>query len=212
MYRVTFLLDPVNSWLLNYMNMEFWANKHPKFTFNISHDALISNQDIIFILGYTKILPESFLRRNKLCLVVHESNLPEGKGFAPVQWQILEGKNTINVCLLEAAECVDSGDIYLGELISLSGFELYDEIREKQATTTFKLIDRFLEMFPEASKKKQDGKETFYPKRNAEDSELDINKTIKEQFNLLRVCNNEKWPAYFFVGNQKYILKIYKSE
>jgi len=44
-------------------------------------------------------------------LVVHESDLPRGKGFAPVKWQILDGKKEIPVCLLETTEQVDSGDI-----------------------------------------------------------------------------------------------------
>ncbi|HGG0417971.1 TPA: hypothetical protein ACJFE8_002771 [Clostridium sporogenes] len=40
---------------------------------------------------------------------------------------------------------------------------------------------------------------------------LDINKTIKEQFNLLRVADNEKYPAYFMFNNKKYIVRIYKE-
>ena len=46
----------------------------------------------MFVIGYTKILPKEFLEGNKLVLVIHESDLPKGKGFSPVQWQILEGK------------------------------------------------------------------------------------------------------------------------
>ena len=50
------------------------------------------NFDILFILGYTRFLSSNFLRKNSLNLVVHESDLPKGRGLAPVQWQLLKNK------------------------------------------------------------------------------------------------------------------------
>jgi len=54
----------------------------------------------------------------------------------------------------------------------------------------------------------QSGVESFYPKRTPKDSNLDINKTIKEQFNLLRIVNNEEFPAFFEIDGHRYALKI----
>ena len=45
----------------------------------------------------------------------------------------------------------------------------------------------------------QIGEETFYSRRNKEDSELDIKKSIESQFNLFRVCDNEKYPAFLIM-------------
>ena len=59
------------------------------------------------------------------------SDLPEGRGFAPVQWQVLEGKADINVCLLEISEEVDAGNILDEMILSLDGSELYEEIKKK---------------------------------------------------------------------------------
>ena len=53
------------------------------------------------------------------------------------------------------------------------------------------------------------GVESFYPKRNASDSELDINKTIKEQFNILRIVDNNEYPAFFYIDGKKFFLKVY---
>ena len=58
---------------------------------------------------------------------------------------------------------------------------------------------------------KQTGHSSVYPWRHPEDSELDINKAIKQQFNLLRVVDNEKYPAFFKYKNNRYIIKIYKE-
>ena len=85
-------------------------------------------------------------------------------------------------------------------------------IRKKQANTTYELILRLLKKYPEIEKKPQSGNSTFYRKRTPSDSELDIDKTIKEQFLLLRTCNNSSWPAYFYYRGAKYLLKIYKQD
>ena len=53
---------------------------------------------------------------------------------------------------------------------------------------------------------------TFYRKRTPSDSCLDINKSINEQFNLLRVVDNERYPAFFKKNNIKYVVKIYKEK
>ena len=57
----------------------------------------------------------------------------------------------------------------------------------------------------------QKGKITNYRRRKPTDSKLNINKSLKEQFNLLRIVDNKKYPAYFEYKDQKYILKIFKS-
>ena len=41
---------------------------------------------------------------------------------------------------------------------------------------------------------------------------LNVNKSIKENFNLLRVGNNELFPSYFYYKSIKYIIKIFKKE
>lgn len=211
--KITFLLDKKNNWIESYLLSSVLFRNSSAHAFKISHDPLnIQGQDIVFILGYTKILNEEFLKSNALNLVVHESALPKGKGFAPVQWQILEGAKSIPVYLLEAANKVDSGDIVYKDAFELTGYELYGEIREKQAKATLEIIRKFLDIYPNFTREKQIGTETFYPKRAAKDSELDINKNIKQQFNLLRIANNEEWPSFFYYEGKKYLLKIYAED
>jgi methionyl-tRNA formyltransferase len=212
-YLVTFLLDSSNNWIEPhlYKSNKFINNKN--FNYKISHNySDVNGQDIVFILGCTKIFSSEFLSRNKLNLVVHESDLPQGKGFSPVQWQILEGKNSIPILLIEASNDVDSGDILLRSTIEFNGTELYDEIRLGQANATFTLIESFLNAYPNFKRIKQEGKESFFEKRGKKNSQLDVNKSIMEQFNLLRIGNNEAWPSTFQMAGCSYVLKIYKDE
>ncbi len=210
MYRVSILLDSNNNWLSKYIFKETFSNDN--YTIDIFEDEKkIVGYDLVFVLGYTKILKEKFLMKNNLVMVVHESDLPEGKGFSPIQWQILEGKKDIKVCLIEANERVDSGDILEKVELNFDGTELYDEIRSAQAEVTIKLINNFLKKYPNFNKTPQKGTPTFYRRRNASDSELDINLSIKKNFPKLRIGNNEEWPSFFKLNGQTYIIKIFKQ-
>ena len=176
------------------------------------HEEIPENYKVVFILSYFRLIPSDFLSKRKHNLVVHESDLPKGRGWSPLFWQILEGKNEIPVVLMEATEEMDAGDIYFKDYIILKGHELHDEIRNKQAKKTKELCLRFVENYDNIRPLPQRGKPTYYPKRTPRDSELDINKSIKDQFNLLRIVDNEEFPAFFYYRGHKYIIKIFKSK
>lgn len=208
--KLAFLFDKKNNWLSKYFkDLKINKKKYIKNSFYDSNK--ISNYDVVFILGYTKKLNNTFLKRNKLNLLVHESNLPKGRGMSPVQWQILEDINFIKVNLIEAVNKIDKGDIFGSGLLKLNGSELYDEIRKKQASITISLIKKFLKKYPKYKKKKQVGIPSYYMHRNKSHSELNLNKTIKQNFNLLRISNNEEWPAFFIYKKKKFIIKIYSE-
>ena len=211
--KISFCSDK-NSWMNSFISQWIVDLKNQKYNVKWSHrfeDVLDAN--VCFILGYEKIIPKNLLKQNQHNLVVHESNLPKGRGWSPLTWQILEGKRKVAVTLFEASEKVDAGSIYLQDHIFLNGTELLDELRNKQAEITFKLCSSFLKLYPSIinEKKKQKGKVTFYEKRSPADSQLNVNLSLKEQFNLLRVCDNDKYPAWFEIKGKKYILRVYKD-
>jgi len=164
-----------------------------------------------FYLGCTKITPPEILEKSYFNLVVHESDLPRGRGFAPMTWQILEGENSIVMCLIEAREKVDSGKVYIKKYLQLDGTELNDELRDFQGRMSVEICLEFLEMKEPPEGEEQKGDATYYPRRTPRDSELDVEKTIAEQFNLLRVVDNERYPAFFVLDGVNYILRIEKS-
>jgi methionyl-tRNA formyltransferase len=211
-YKVTFLLDNSNLWIENYLKNENFKYSN-KYIFKITKKLnSIRGQDIVFPLSYTKILSDDFLNKNKLTLIVHPSKLPRDKGFAPVQYQVLKKKNKIFVSLIKAEKEVDSGNIYLREYFLLKGYELSDEIRKIQAKAVFNIIKSFLNKYPKLQNTPQTGQSNFNLRRTPRDSELNINKTIKSQFNLLRICDNNLHPAFFYHQKKKYILKIFREE
>ena len=213
LYKTCLLFDPANDWLAFYFSNKVFEGLKGRFDFVVSHDPEeITGFDIVFLLGFTRVLDSDFMDRNSLCLVVHESDLPQGRGFSPVQWQILEGKNEIPVRLIEAGVQVDTGDIYGRDRIKLNGSELFKDIRHAQGEATVRIVRRFLEAYPEVSGIPQKGEATTYSRRTDVDNEIDVDKTLRDQFNLLRIGNNEDWPSHFTLGGHRYIIKIFKDD
>ena len=174
-------------------------------------DQLLTG-DLCFYIACSKIVSKDVLGKFNNNLVIHESDLPKGKGWSPLTWQILENKNKIPVTLFEAEDKVDSGVIYDQEWINFEGHELIDELRCAQADATLNLCKRFVSNYPRAigSNRTQAGDETFYKRRSPDDSELNPNKSIKDHFDLLRIVDNERYPAFFEQSGHLYQLKISK--
>ena len=99
--KVTFLIDDSNNWFSKYLKKNIKTNKKYIVKFSNKINTVL-NQDIVFFINLTKIIKKVFLKRNKLNIVIHASDLPKDKGGAPLQWQILKGKNQISLCLFEA--------------------------------------------------------------------------------------------------------------
>ena len=210
-YKITILTDE-ESWINPYIDK--FIGKSPYIINKIFHYKDLTEGDFLFILGYTKIIKKDYLLKNRHNLVVHESRLPKGKGWSPLTWQILEGWDEIPITLFEASEEVDNGLIYFQEIMKFDGTELVDDLRQKQGIYTMELCHRFIETYPQCimNAKFPTGEETFYARRTPEDSKLDIHDTIANQFNILRVVDNEKYPAFFMYKGEKYKITIHECE
>jgi len=201
------ILTTKNQWFVKYA--EQLNNLILGSTLFFNHLDINDNFDIIFILSYHKIIEQQYLNLNNNNIVIHASELPQGKGWAPMFWQILEGKNSIIFTMFEASNGIDDGDVYMKKTLILTGYELNEELRDKQANFTIGMCLEFIKNYDKLKiPTPQKGIENIYQKRTPKDSELDINKTIKEQFNLLRISNNNEYPTFFHINNKKYILKI----
>ena len=208
--KIQLLTSNKDSWIVPYgliLQTEITSRGHIcKYLFE---EDDVEEGDILVFLSYEKLFRKLSLNQHNL--VIHESDLPKGKGMSPLTWQILEGKNLIPVTLLEATKDVDAGNIYKQSFLDLRGDELNPELKHLQGLATIDLVLWFIDNYPNsANGKTQLGDSTFYPRRSAKDSELNLDLSIRDQFNLLRVCDNERYPAFFHMNGHKYILKIEK--
>ena len=176
-----------------------------------THDASeVADSDVCFYLSYGQIVGSRHLARHRWNLVVHASELPRGRGWSPMTWAILEGDNTITLTLLEAAEEVDAGRILQQRTIQLQGHELADQWRSIQAAQLNELCRWAVENVDELGSyaREQVGQPTWLSPRRPADSRIDPSRSLAEQFNLLRVVDNQSYPAFFEHVGHRYKLTI----
>ncbi len=143
-------------------------------------------------------------------LVLHASDLPEQRCWSPHIWSIIQGEEIITVTLLEANDKLDTGDTWKKLRVHVPSTALYHEIKSIIYSTEIKLVDfavdNYLTIQPnrQGSQKKQ----IYWPKRHPADSERDVHKSISEQFDLIRVCDPDRYPGFFIKDDKKYKLKI----
>jgi methionyl-tRNA formyltransferase len=198
---------PVNAYL------DKWAEKNQNHQINIVHSKgeLISG-DILFLISCSDIISKLDREEFKKTLVIHASDLPHGRGWSPHVWEIINGASDITLSLLEAEDKVDTGDIWKKISVPIPKTILFDEINELIFDSELVLMDFAIENYNTIEPKKQSNIDsTYWPKRSSKDSLIDINKTLANQFDLIRVCDSKRFPAYFYKEGVKFNIVIEKN-
>ena len=201
-------LHPINIWL----NAWVMKNKTLHQINLVRSKSDITRGDILFLISCSEIISKTDRESYKKVLVIHASDLPRGRGWSPHIWQILQGQEELTISLLEAEDQVDTGDIWQQLKINIPKDALYDEINTKLFDAEIKLMDFAISNFDIVKPKPQslDINPTYYSKRSPEDSEINPALSITEQFNKIRICDPERFPAFFYLHGKKFRLKLEK--
>jgi methionyl-tRNA formyltransferase len=195
--------------------LDNWAEAHGR-----THDVAIieerrlcSGGDLLFLISCGEMISAEVRAQYGKTLVVHASDLPAGRGWSPLVWQVLEGRDEITLSLFEAVDEVDAGPILKKESFALNGDEMSDEIHRKLFEVELALMDYAVENIDalNATPQPTDGI-THYPKRSKGDSRLDPEKSIAEQFNLLRISDPLRYPCFFDYRGCTYTLRMQKID
>ena len=117
--------------------------------------------------------------------------------MSPHVWQVLEGSDRIVVSLIDADEKLDQGAIWNQLTIRLSGIELHDEIHSKLFDAECALMTWAIENCDRTTPRAQVGEPSFYRRRTPADSAIDPLRPLAESFDLLRIADPDRYPAYF---------------
>jgi len=144
----------------------------------------------------------------------HESPLPVGRGCAPIQWTVLNGNNDLVVSFFELIEKMDTGRLLGQERCLIAKTALLEDMRDLAVVLAKKLIDKKLIAFLQGKIQpyEQAGEAIYYTKRTPADSKLDTTRKFEELWDLIRVCDNKKFPAWFEVDGEKFVLERYRVE
>ena len=178
------------------------------------NDKLIRelNPDVIVVVAYGQILPESILNIPRYgCINVHGSLLPKYRGAAPIQWSVLNGDEVTGVTTMYMEKGLDTGDILLTEEYKIGINETAGEVFDNLASLGGELILKTLDYAEKGMLKpvKQDDSLSSYAKMlDKSMCKIDFSKTNKEVHNKVRgLC---PWPVASTMLNGK-VLKIFET-
>lgn len=174
--------------------------------------AELTSGDFLFLISCSEIIKAEHRENYRHTLVLHASDLPKGRGWSPHIWEIIQGGEAITLTLLEAEDKVDTGRIWLKQLISIKKTALWDEVNHLLFEAEIKLINEVLERYDQIKPYQQDTEiePTYHRRRTPEDSKVDADSSIADQFDVIRMCDPDRYPAWFEIDGQKYKLVLEK--
>lgn len=201
---------PVNQYLKKWIS----ANQDIHDIELVRRTSDLSGGEILFLISCTEIVNAEDRAAYRTTLVLHASELPKGRGWSPHVWRILEGAEDITISLLEAEDKVDSGRIWKAMKVKIPKHALWDEINESLFEAELQLIDFAITHYDRVNPAVQDPliTPTYYRARTPLDSQIDPMKSIAEQFDVIRVCDPNRFPAFFDLHGQKYKIVLEKLD
>ncbi|WHZ10396.1 MAG: hypothetical protein OJF60_000835 [Burkholderiaceae bacterium] len=201
---------PVNAWLVGWADRN--AHQHQVSLVRRKQDLL--GGDLLFLVSCSEVIGAAERARYKATLVLHASDLPRGRGWSPHIWEILAGADHITLTLLEAADKVDSGRVWRKQRISIPKHALWDEINARLFEAEIALIDAAVRDFASIEPVEQDPgiEANYYRRRTPADSRIDPHESIEAQFDLIRVCDPVRYPAYFDLHGHRYRITLEKFD
>jgi len=188
-----------------------WLQRHSGHQIRILQKlADADGGDHLVMLACQEIAGSEVRGRYGRCYVTHASDLPEGRGWSPAVWDVLHGKDRLVLSLIEAADPVDSGRVFRKFRAPLRPTDLHDEINLVLGKLVIDALEFILEN-SNAEPASQTGEPSWYRRRTPEDSRLDPARSIASQFNLLRVCDPERYPAFFDLHGERFELTVRRS-
>jgi methionyl-tRNA formyltransferase len=164
--------------------------------------------DFLFLVSCQEIVRAVARSRYRHTLVLHASALPTGRGMSPHVWQLLDGQTELTMTLLNAADPVDSGDIWRQVSFNVPRSATFVEINARLFDTQIELMSWALQNCERHTPTQQQGTPSYYRRRTPADSEIDPRKPLMDSFDLLRLADPERYPAYFTLHDRKFRITI----
>lgn len=170
--------------------------------------------DLLVAVKWRTMIPQSVIESARGGLVVfHASLLPKYRGFAPVNWPLINGERETGVTMFYAAEEMDAGDV-----IDQRAREITDE---DDAGTLDAWLNETVESMLEANLPKLAGgkapriaqdhsQATYAVWREPEDGHIDWTRPTREVFNLVRGLTLPYPGAFSMLDGRK--LTVWSAE
>ena len=147
--------------------------------------ALGLDAEVFCVVAYGLLLPK-VLVEERVCLNVHPSALPQWRGAAPLQWTLMSGATTTDICVMKLDAGMDTGPVVLREAMDIPADmtlgELHDLAADTGAMMLAEVVDNIKYIRPIA----QVGEASHAVKITPAMRVIDWRKGAREVHNLVR--------------------------
>ncbi len=178
-----------------------------------NYEHILSDElkpDIAFVVGCRVLIPPEIYQIPCLgTLGVHDSLLPEYRGFAPLNWAIINGASHTGVTLFYLSELMDGGDIVAAKSITIASDNSAAELADRLCDKTKELVLETLPLFkansvPRIKQNYQDG--SFSCSRSPEDGLIDWAESSQRVYNKVRGLSYPYPGAFTFYQGKKIVI------
>ena len=157
--------------------------------------------------SYRKVIKRASQAGN--VVVMHSSNLPEGRWWAPIYHAFSEQKSEYIISGVLAADDVDTGDIVVRARFPIEPSYTASFIRALDKELSVVLVAMILRHWPESNPAgvNQVGVGTYRPRRYPIDNGIDLSLPLADLLPHLRGVEPAS-PAFFLYRNVKYLIEI----
>lgn len=158
-------------------------------------------------VGYRYLLDQEMLRIPLLgWFNIHSSLLPAYKGFAPLNWAILNGERELGVTMHRIDETVDGGAVIFQEAFTLGEEQDVGDALAICEPIYGRFVRQLVSILTEAPLPRPGGR--LWPRRSDADGEIDWEQPPEQILNLVRASAPPYPGAWTRVGGRKFrILK-----
>lgn len=171
--------------------------------------------DVVFAHNYDKIIPEEYFSIPKLGIfILHSSDLPKGRGWAPIYHTIANKDDLYTISLLKASKEVDEGNIFFKLKINKPILIMNRNLREIDEDGVILLINKYIDLYragyitDKTEGKKQNSENATYNKRRTpEDNLLDKKESIDKSIYKI-LASNSDYPAFIEIYGERLYFNI----
>ena len=177
-------------------------------------DIMGTSPDIVLIVGWrTLINPKLYKYPKYGAWAAHDSLLPTYRGFAPLNWAIINGEKKTGVTLFQVDEGVDTGPIINSKEVFIGEDDTAADIYEKIITATVNVVFESFDMLESGTisyVKQDESKATYTCPRIPSDGYIDWHKSATEIKRLIRALSPPYPCAFSFYKGE--IFKVISCE
>ena len=173
-----------------------------------------NNVDFVIVYGYRRIIKKEVYEKARYgAVAMHYSLLPKYRGFAPVNWALINGEIETGVSLFFLTESLDEGDIIEQSSVNIELSDDINSILVKCDADALKIIDRQFVLFERGiiNRIQQDNSQASYAcARSPADSVICWNDSTINIYNLIRAVTYPFSCAFTYFNGE--LLRIIDAE